>query len=107
MSKLPQEAKYVVVFRATIAELDDTYGVMAGRLRERALAEFGCLAFHALTEGNQEVALSYWPSLEAIRVWQQDPEHREAQALGRTRWYADFHVEICEVQRQYSKVRIK
>ena len=102
MTDATSPARYVVIFRATIAKLDDTYGVMASRLRERALSEFGCVAFHALTEGDREVALSYWPSLEAIRVWQQDPEHREAQALGQTRWYSEYSVEVCEVGRHYS-----
>lgn len=59
MNESPIPAKYVVIFRVTVAKLDDTCGAMTGRLRERALSEFGCLAFHALTEGDREVALSY------------------------------------------------
>lgn len=95
------EARYVVVFRATVAAFDDEYSSMAAGLRERALKDFGCLAFHALTEGNQEIALSYWPSLEAIRSWQQDPTHLHAQELGRTRWYSGYHVEVVEILRAY------
>jgi len=99
--KAASSARYVVVFRATIAILDDEYSTRAARLRARALADFGCLAFHAMTEGDKEIALSYWPSLEAIRAWQMDPEHRIAQELGRTKWYRDYDVEITEIIRSY------
>lgn len=95
------QARYVVVFRAQVAAFDTEYGEMATTLRQRALSEFGCLAFHALTEGDQEIALSYWPSLEAIRAWQQDPMHRRAQELGQSRWYSGYQVEVVEILRAY------
>lgn len=99
------EARYVVVFRAVIARLDDDYAAMAQRLRARALAEFGCLGFHALTEGEHEVALSYWPDLESIRAWQQDPEHLEAQRLGSTIWYREHSVAVTRIERSYQRGR--
>lgn len=90
---------YVVIFRATIAELDTEYDVMAVRLRDRALTEFGCVNFVALTQGDQEIALSYWNSLEDIARWRDDAEHRQAQALGRQKWYKTVQVEIAKVER--------
>ena len=52
---------YLVVFKAQIRSLDDAYLDTAKTMRELATNEYGCLDFHAVTEGNQEVALSYWP----------------------------------------------
>ena len=75
---------YVVIFRAQVRALDAQYQQMAARMRELALNEFGCLAFHAVSEGDQEVALSYWPSEQAILAWKAHPEHGLAQAAGRT-----------------------
>lgn len=92
---------FVVIFRATVRELDETYTRMAARMRELALSEFGCLAFHAVTEGVHEVALSYWPDEAAIRAWKAHPEHLLAQQNGRERWYADYSVEVAEVRRSY------
>jgi heme-degrading monooxygenase HmoA len=92
---------YVVIFRATVRQLDETYTRMAGRMRELALTEFGCLAFHAVTEGAQEVALSYWPNEAAIRAWKAHPEHVLAQQQGRDHWYASYSVEVAEVRRSY------
>lgn len=92
---------YVVIFRARVKTLDDEYSRMAARMRELALSQFGCLAFHAVTEGHDEVALSYWPSEAAIRAWKSHPEHVLAQQTGRDRWYASYSVEVAQVTRAY------
>lgn len=92
---------YVVIFRATVRSLDADYLRTAARMRELALSEFGCVGFHAVTEGKDEVALSYWPSEASIRAWKSHPEHVEAQRLGRERWYESYSVEVAEITREY------
>jgi len=92
---------FVVIFRAKARQLDAEYTAMAAHLRELALKEFGCLDFCAVTEGDQEVALSYWPDEASIRAWKQHTDHLMAQQLGRERWYASYSVEVAEVQRAY------
>lgn len=92
----------VVIFRARIKQLDDEYSQTAARMRELALTQFGCLHFEALTEGSQEVALSYWPDAQALQAWRSHPEHVAAQRRGRERWYAHYAVEVAEVQRAYA-----
>lgn len=95
---------WVVIFRAKARRLDAEYSAMATRLRAAALSEFGCLAFHSLTEGDEEVALSYWPDEDSIRRWRAHAEHAEAQRLGQERWYAHYRVEIAEIRRTYDRV---
>ncbi|EKN01012.1 MULTISPECIES: antibiotic biosynthesis monooxygenase family protein [Acidocella] len=92
---------YVVIFRAQIAQLDEDYSAMAQRLRDMALQEFGCLEFHALSEGDEEIALSYWRDLEAIKAWKAQTAHLLAQNTGRARWYGAYRVEIAEISRAY------
>lgn len=92
---------FVVIFRATVRQLDPEYSAMAARMRELALTRFGCIEFHALMEGKQEVALSYWPDEDSILAWRQHPEHIEAQRLGRTRWYESYRVEVTKIARDY------
>ena len=92
---------YVVIFRAKIRSLDAEYSSTAKRMRELALQEFGCLEFIALTEGDEEVALSYWPNTDAITAWKNHPEHRDAQQRGRERWYASYSVQVAEIEREY------
>lgn len=91
-----------VIFRAAIAEMDDDYHAMAERLRELALEDYGCREFCAWTEGDREVAISYWESEEQIRAWRADAEHIAAQDLGRDRWYKGYSVQVVEILREYS-----
>ncbi|MCL6244323.1 MULTISPECIES: antibiotic biosynthesis monooxygenase [Acinetobacter] len=93
--------QYVVIFKARIRTLDELYFSTAQQLRDKALTHFNCQHFEALTEGEHEIALSYWNTLEDIRAWQQDAQHLVAQQLGKNQWYASFSVEICEVLRRY------
>lgn len=95
--------KYVVIFKAKIQSLDQEYFDTANQLREKALTEFNCQKFEAVSEHDFEIALSYWNSLEDIQAWYKNAEHQVAQRLGKQRWYESFSVEICEVLKSYSK----
>jgi|SRR5580692_6416387 heme-degrading monooxygenase HmoA len=92
---------YVVIFRARVRAFDAEYSAMSARMRELALTQFGCLDFHTVTEGDCEVALSYWPDEAAIRAWRAHPEHVLAQQAGRERWYASYTVQIAAITREY------
>lgn len=92
---------FVVIFRAQAKALDAEYSAMAAQMRDLALTQFGCLDFTAATEGDQEIAVSYWPDEASIRAWKQHTDHLLAQQLGRERWYARYSVEVAEVKRHY------
>lgn len=92
---------FVVIFRAKVRQTDNEYAQVAARMRELALQQFGCLEFTAVTEGQDEIALSYWPSEAHIRAWKAHSEHVLAQQLGRERWYESYTVQVAEVTREY------
>ncbi len=92
---------YAVIFRARVGQQDAEYSAVAARMRQLAMTQYGCLDFTSVTEGQQEVAVSYWHSLADIARWREDAEHLAAQAQGRQRWYAGYQVEVVEVVRQY------
>lgn len=92
---------FVVIFQAKVRRLDDEYLTVAARMRELALGQFGCLEFTAVTEDQDEVALSYWPSEEHVRAWKAHSEHVLAQQLGRARWYESYTVQVAEITREY------
>ena len=93
----------VVIFRARLRAFDTEYFDTAARMRQLALSQFGCLDFHAVTEGDLEVALSYWPDEASIRAWRAHPEHLLAQQAGRERWYASYTVQVATVTREYQR----
>jgi heme-degrading monooxygenase HmoA len=45
------------------------------------------------------MSVSYWQSLDAIRLWREDAEHRLAQAGGRSHWYRQYRLRVCRVER--------
>jgi len=94
---------YAVIFRAEVAQLDDEYGLMAAKMRDLALSEYGCTEFVCVTEGSHEIAISYWDSEAQIVAWKQNPEHILAQELGRSQWYKSYSVQVVEVKREYGK----
>lgn len=93
---------YAVIFKAKINQLDDSYSKTAARMRELAISKYGCAEFTAITEGEQEIAISYWKSLAQIQKWKQDAEHLVAQEQGRSHWYKSYKVEIVQVIREYT-----
>ncbi len=98
---------FIVIFRAVEKNFDAEYSKMAAELRAIAFQEFNCVDFKSVTEGRDEVALSYWNTLEDIQCWKAHPLHQKAQQLGRERWYESYSVEIVEVQRSYSSIPTK
>ncbi len=92
---------FVVIFRAKVRSVDQEYPEIAARLRDLALGQFGCLEFHSVTEGRNEVALSYWASEENIRAWKSHPEHIAAQSRGKEIWYESYSVQIVNITREY------
>jgi heme-degrading monooxygenase HmoA len=47
------------------------------------------------------ITVSYWESLEAIKLWKQNSEHLLAQEKGREVWYKSYKTRICKVERDY------
>lgn len=92
----------VVIFKARGKTLDQEYSETAAQLRDMALTEFGCLEFHAVDDGEQEIALSYWPDEESIRRWKQQADHLIAQRHGREKWYLSYQVQVANIERDYS-----
>jgi len=93
---------YVVIFRATVRTFDAEYSTVAARMRELALTQFKCIEFVSASEGDQEIALSYWHQETDIKAWKQHGDHVLAQELGRTRWYDSYSVQVAEITREYS-----
>jgi heme-degrading monooxygenase HmoA len=49
----------------------------------------------------QGVTISYFRSMEDLGAWKQEPDHRTAQALGRSSFYTEYEIEVAVVVRHY------
>lgn len=47
------------------------------------------------------ISVSYWSSLEALKRWKDNLDHRKAQIEGQKRWYSQYKVRIAKVERDY------
>lgn len=93
---------YVTIFRAIINVQDDAYQEMAKRMRELAFSKFSCVDLSVATENGEEIAVSYWNSLNDIKAWKQHSEHLVAQKFGREQWLKSYRVDVAEVLKSYS-----
>ena len=95
----PQPPYYAVIFTSIRTRGDNGYADAAKRMLELAAGQPGFLGFETARE-EIGISVSYWSSLEAIKAWKDNAEHRQAQSLART-WYETFRVRICRVEREY------
>ena len=98
----PEPPYYAVVFTSLRSSADEEgYAAMAARMTELAAAQPGYLGIESVRgDDGVGITVSYWCSLEAIRNWRDVAEHREAQANGRSKWYNEFRLRICHVERE-------
>ena len=92
---------FAFIFRAKPGIQDPKYGETVARMRELAFEQYGCIDFVSATEGDQEIAISYCQSEEAIIRWKSNAEHAIAQELGKSKWYESYVVQIAEIKREY------
>lgn len=101
VAKTPEPPYYAVIFTAVRTPDDEAgYIAMADEMRNLAAKEDGFIGMEAAGE-REEITVSYWKSLESIRAWNMNLRHREAQTLGREKWYSSYHIRIAEVTRAY------
>ncbi|SDM47766.1 antibiotic biosynthesis monooxygenase family protein [Stutzerimonas balearica] len=100
LAETPAPPYYAVIFTSHRHEVDDGYAQMAERMLELARCQPGFLGVESARDG-LGITVSYWADLDSIRQWRAQVEHRQAQRLGRERWYSAFRVRIACVEREY------
>ena len=58
--------------------------------------------FQSLTNLDKVLSLSFWRDEAAVAAWRNLPAHRRVQAAGRNHVFADYHLRIAAVTRDYS-----
>lgn len=100
IANTPKPPYYAVIFSSHRTEGDQGYTEMAERMAALAAQQPGFLGMEAARE-DLGITVSYWDSLEAIRDWKRNAEHRVAQRLGHRQWYTGFRVRVAKVERDY------
>lgn len=103
IAETPAAPYYSVIFtsRRAVGD-DDAYATTADRMLELAAQQDGFLGVESVRDaGRVGITVSYWRDLHSIRNWHAVAEHRDAQTMGRSRWYDCFSVRNCRVERDY------
>jgi heme-degrading monooxygenase HmoA len=93
---------YAVVFTSIKRETADEHGYqqIAHQMEELAKLQPGFLGVES-ARNELGITVSYWESLEAIKNWKNNAEHKLAQHLGYEKFYSYYKTRICKVEREY------
>ena len=104
MSNPSREGQYAVIFPNQFSGEDaEGYRAMAERMVALAAEQPGCCGMDsARGPDGFGITVSYWDSLDAIKIWRDVAEHQEAQRLGREKWYDTFDLHVAKIEKSYS-----
>jgi len=94
----------ITIFRSRLRpEHVKEYGEWATRIHDLALQMPGFISIKTFTaEDGERVSLVEFESEETMRHWREQPEHRQAQELGRKLFYSEYNIQVCQPIRGYS-----
>jgi len=88
------------------AEHKDEYLKLAAELRSTLEAISGFISverFQSLTDNEKLLSVSFFENHEALDEWRNVAEHRIAQNIGRSSYFADYRLRVVNVERDYGK----
>ena len=96
----PKPPYYAVIFTSLKSGDSEGYAETAERMLELAREQPGFLGVESARE-EVGITVSYWKDLASIKRWKAQAEHREAQRMGRHKWYSSYKTRIALVERDY------
>ena len=94
----------LTIFRSRLRPGAETeYGRVAERMDRLAAQQPGFIGIKTFqaSDGERVSIVEFASAAEAL-AWRNHPEHREAQQLGRERFYATYDVIVCTPLRRYT-----
>jgi heme-degrading monooxygenase HmoA len=87
----------ITLFRNRLSPGDHAeYERWGKRMAERAAQQPGFVSFKTFAaDDGERISIVEFANEAAQAAWRNHPEHREAQRLGRERFYAEFEVVVC------------
>ena len=103
LAHTPEPPYFAVIFSVKYSGQDsEAYGIMADRMFELVKEQPGFLGVESVHNAEGEgITVSYWESLESIKAWKREEEHKQAQKKGYETWYSEYHLRIAHVETAY------
>ncbi|WP_075341992.1 antibiotic biosynthesis monooxygenase family protein [Tenacibaculum agarivorans] len=100
IAEISKSSYYAVIFTTLLTDNTEGYKEMAEKMDELAKQQKGYLGIES-ARNEVGITISYWESLEAIAAWKNNVEHAYAREQGRKKWYKQYQLRICKVEREY------
>jgi heme-degrading monooxygenase HmoA len=92
----------VTVFRSRLRPgIEDEYNALAERMSALARTMPGYVSEKDFTAADGErVTIVEFAHAEGQRAWRANGEHIAAQKLGREKYYAEYHIQVCTLDHE-------
>ena len=90
-----------VIFRSRLRpEFNEEFQELVPKILELARGMPGFVSYKSfIADDGERVSLIEFESLEHVDAWRKQPDHLRAQALGRERYYAEYSLQVGELER--------
>ncbi len=97
----------LAVFRSRLrSENSEKFGKLADRMLELAQSMPRFVSYNVYSSDDGErCSIIEFETAEELQAWRQHPEHREAQRIGRERFYESYTLQVGEPARESRFVR--
>jgi heme-degrading monooxygenase HmoA len=94
----------IILFRSKFTEqAGEDYRTMDAELEKLVQENPGFIAAKSYTSADGErLTVVWWRDEESLTEWRNLMRHREAQEIGRQKWYEYYNVEVARVTRSKS-----
>jgi len=91
----------VIVFRSRLKPgLRDEYVALVDRMAALARTMPGYISHKGFfADDGERVTIVEFEHEEGLRAWRRNPEHVAAQKLAREKYYTEYHVQVCTLDR--------
>src|ERR1700734_3527202 len=98
----------ITVFRSRLKPgVRDEYVALVDQMEKLARTMPGYISHKGFfADDGERVTIVEFEHEEGLRAWRTNPEHRAAQQLARTKYYTEYNVQVCRLDRE-SKVKAK
>jgi heme-degrading monooxygenase HmoA len=92
----------ITVFRSRLKPgVRDEYVALAERMNELARTMPGYISHKGFfADDGERVTIVEFEHEEGLRAWRTNPEHIAAQKLARQKYYSEYHVQVCTLDRE-------
>ena len=92
----------ITVFRSRLKPgVRDEYIALVDRMNELAKTMPGYISHKGyFAEDGERMTIVEFEHEAGLRAWRTNPEHVAAQKLARAKYYTDYHIQVCTLDRE-------